>query len=72
MCAVTSFDTSSLIDPLLAKIMVHAPSRTEAIALMRSTLANTRLCGPPTNVEFLQAIIDSSGMSFTVDMTISN
>ena len=42
-------------DSLLAKVMVHAPTRAEAITRMRAALAATALKGVPTNLEFLQA-----------------
>ncbi len=44
-------------DPILSKIIVHAPDRTAAIARMRRALAETVLLGFPTNVEFLQAVL---------------
>ena len=61
------FNDSSLIpslDPLLAKVMAFSEdSREDALALMETTLAETVLNGPPTNVEFLEAIIKSAGMA---------
>lgn len=52
-----------MIDPLLAKIMVHEESRDEAIASMSVALAQTTLKGPPTNLGLLQAIVQSRGKS---------
>ncbi|EAU34315.1 hypothetical protein ATEG_05246 [Aspergillus terreus NIH2624] len=50
---------SANYDPLLAKVMFHAPSRTEAIEGIRTILAGSRICGPPTNLEFLTEILGS-------------
>ncbi|KAK3314115.1 urea carboxylase [Apodospora peruviana] len=56
-------------DPLLAKVMAHAATRDEALASLKSALASTLLCGPPTNVEFLHALLRapevSSGQTLT-------
>ncbi|KAL5362129.1 allophanate hydrolase subunit 2-domain-containing protein [Aspergillus floccosus] len=50
---------SANYDPLLAKVMFHAPSRTEAIRGIRTILAESRICGPPTNIDFLTEIVGS-------------
>jgi urea carboxylase len=47
-------------DPLIAKAMVHAASRDKAIAGIRDLLTQSSICGPPTNLEFLAAIVDDS------------
>lgn len=47
-------------DPLIAKAMVHAASRDEAIARMGDLLTQSSICGPPTNLEFLAAVVDDS------------
>ncbi|KIW64878.1 urea carboxylase [Phialophora macrospora] len=44
-------------DPLLAKMMVHAATRQDALNQMSKALSSTALCGPPTNLHFLQAIV---------------
>jgi 3-methylcrotonyl-CoA carboxylase alpha subunit len=44
-------------DPMIAKISVHAPTRTEAIRRMQSALADTIILGTTTNLAFLQALI---------------
>ncbi|EXJ84743.1 hypothetical protein A1O3_05415 [Capronia epimyces CBS 606.96] len=44
-------------DPLLAKLMVHSRTRKESLRLMSSALSSTVLCGPPTNIDFLGAVI---------------
>ena len=48
---------SSSYDPLLAKVMVHGPSREEAIRNMGDVLSESRICGPPTNLDFLACIL---------------
>ena len=48
---------SSHYDPLLAKVMVHSPSREQSIKNMHDVLSQSRICGPPTNLDFLAAIV---------------
>jgi len=45
-------------DPLLAKLIVHADTRTPAIVAMSQALAATRLAGVETNRVYLQQILD--------------
>ena len=45
-------------DPMLAKLIVHAENRPEAIKKMRWTLSNYITLGVTTNVPFLRAIIE--------------
>ncbi|MET9590750.1 biotin carboxylase N-terminal domain-containing protein [Streptomyces sp. NPDC006516] len=40
-------------DPMLAKIIAHAPTRTEAVRLLARTLERARIHGPVTNRELL-------------------
>jgi len=47
-------------DPLIAKVMVHSASRDETIDSIRALLTQSSICGPPTNLEFLAAIVDYS------------
>lgn len=49
---------SSHYDPLLAKVMFHSPSRERTIKDMQDFLRNSRICGPPTNLEFLACILE--------------
>src|SRR3954465_8404779 len=51
---ITNFDA----DPLIAKAMVHLSSREEAIAGMKTLLTESSICGPPTNLDFLAAVLD--------------
>ena len=45
-------------DPLLAKIIVHAPTRAAAVRRLRDALAETRLLGVRTNLRFLRWLAD--------------
>lgn len=49
---------SPSFDPLLAKVMVHARDRNEAIAEMSRVLRETALQGPPTNIDFLLQVLE--------------
>ena len=60
---------SSYYDPLLAKVMVHSPSRDESIKAMSETLSRSRICGPPTNLDFLVGIVEDSQFASGVTMT---
>ena len=44
-------------DSLIAKVMVHAPSRDEATRAMLAALAGTRVKGIPTNMQLMQAVL---------------
>jgi urea carboxylase len=48
---------TSLYDPMLAKIIVHAASRSEAIAKLVRALEETRLYGITTNLQYLHALL---------------
>ncbi|KAI1848467.1 hypothetical protein JX266_005773 [Neoarthrinium moseri] len=50
---------SPMYDPLLAKLMHHAPSRERAISEFRQVLVGSQVRGPPVNLDFLLAILDS-------------
>jgi acetyl-CoA carboxylase biotin carboxylase subunit len=45
-------------DSLLAKIVVHGATRTEALVRARTALANTRIDGVATNIPMHRAIVD--------------
>jgi len=53
-------EVSPFYDPLVAKVMVHAADRDKAIAKLRSALAETRLAGIETNLEYLRQILADS------------
>jgi urea carboxylase len=55
-------------DPMLAKIIVHGPDRTAAIAALQQALAATRVAGIATNLDYLSAIA-RSGMFAAGDVT---
>ena len=66
----TGTKVTSYYDPLLAKVMYHSSSREKAIQGMIELLTNSRLCGPPTNLDFLTAIIRDS--DFASGKTLTN
>jgi 3-methylcrotonyl-CoA carboxylase alpha subunit len=45
-------------DPMVAKLIVHAPTRAQAIARMRQALTETIILGTTTNRDFLLALLD--------------
>ncbi len=47
-------------DSLLAKVIVWAPTRTQAATKLAAVLAQTRISGIETNHSFLQAVLESS------------
>lgn len=46
-----------LYDPMLAKIIVHADSRDEAIDQLSDALKDTRLYGVTTNLQYIEALL---------------
>lgn len=46
-------------DPLLAKLIVHAPTRTEVISALYQALSAYHLVGITTNIDFLRNILQS-------------
>ena len=50
-------EVSPHFDPLLAKVIVHAPTRTEAAARLARVLERLRVHGVTTNREFLVAVL---------------
>ena len=49
---------SSNYDPLLAKVMYHSPNREKTVQGMLKVLSKSRICGPPTNLEYLDGILE--------------
>lgn len=43
-------------DPLIAKLIVHGSSRTEALRILRKALGEYQIVGPHTNIEFLKRL----------------
>ncbi|MBW8780977.1 MAG: urea carboxylase [Verrucomicrobia bacterium] len=54
-------EVSAFYDPLLAKIIVKGRDRAEALARLENALADTRLHGLETNLDYLRQIIASPG-----------
>ncbi len=52
-------EVSPFYDPLLAKVIAKGKDRGDALANLRRALAETRLGGIETNLEFLRAVADS-------------
>lgn len=52
-------EVSAFYDPMLAKIIVYAPNREEAIAKLLNALDNTALHGIETNLSYLKQILKS-------------
>lgn len=55
----TGTTISPSFDPLLAKIIIHAADRQQAITALVSALRQTQMCGPPTNLDFLAQVLES-------------
>ncbi|KAH3255526.1 hypothetical protein KXW23_009426 [Aspergillus fumigatus] len=60
---------SANYDPLLAKVMYHSPDRQQTILGMREILKQSRICGPPTNLDFLVKILEEE--AFVVGNTLT-
>ena len=54
-------EVSAFYDPLLAKIIVKGPDRAEALRRLEAALADTRLHGLETNLDYLRQIVSSPG-----------
>ncbi|KAL1955971.1 hypothetical protein VTO42DRAFT_7871 [Malbranchea cinnamomea] len=65
----TGAQVSTYYDPMIAKIMVHASTRAEAMENMKKVLSQSVICGPPTNLDFLLGIIESEAFSSGVTLT---
>ncbi|CAG7955480.1 unnamed protein product [Penicillium salamii] len=51
---------STYYDPMIAKVMVHGSNRISSIEKIAKVLSDSTICGPPTNLDFLHSIIQSS------------
>ena len=51
------FEVSAHYDPMIAKIIAHAPTRDEALDRLDDALAQTLVAGPRTNLAFLRALL---------------
>ena len=60
----TGFGTGSRIspfyDPLIAKVIVHAPDRDSTVDAMKDALLHMEVCGVTTNAGFLVALLDEA------------
>lgn len=56
----TGTEVSAYFDPMLAKVIIHAADRELALAQLADVLANSRLCGISTNLDYVQAVIADS------------
>lgn len=65
----TGTKVTSFYDPLLAKVMVHASTRDEALGRMSEMLEGSKIFGPPTNMDFLAAILRDSTFQSGKTMT---
>ncbi|MES1965557.1 acetyl/propionyl/methylcrotonyl-CoA carboxylase subunit alpha [Psychrobacter sp. AH5] len=54
---------SPFYDSMIAKLIVHAPTRTQALAKLDQALALTRIVGLPNNVAFLRYVINTNSFS---------
>ena len=54
---------SPFYDSMIAKLIVHAPTRAQALAKMDQALALTRIVGLPNNVAFLRYVINTNSFS---------
>jgi 3-methylcrotonyl-CoA carboxylase alpha subunit len=52
---------SPFYDPMIAKVVVHGPTRDVALARLRQALANTEVGGTVTNLAFLGALAGHEG-----------
>jgi acetyl-CoA carboxylase biotin carboxylase subunit len=57
------YRVSPYYDSLIGKLVVHAPTRTEAMARMREALAATRIEGISTNLPLLRALFEDEGLA---------
>ncbi len=53
-------EVSPFYDPLVAKVLVHAEDRDAAIGKLRGVLAETRLDGIETNLEYLRQVLNDA------------
>lgn len=54
---------SPFYDSMIAKLIVHAPTREQALAKLDQALAQTRIVGLPNNVAFLRHVVTSDSFS---------
>ncbi|MFI3206075.1 MAG: urea carboxylase [Clostridia bacterium] len=52
-------EISALYDPMLAKVIVHADTREEAVAKMSEVLENSKIYGLTSNMQYLKSLINT-------------
>ncbi|AUW48259.1 acetyl-CoA carboxylase, biotin carboxylase subunit (plasmid) [Rhizobium leguminosarum] len=57
------YKVSPYYDSLIAKLIVHAPTRAEAMTRMREALASTEVEGISTNIPFLRALFEDGAFA---------
>lgn len=57
------YRVSPYYDSLIAKLIVHAPTRAEAMVRMRQALAGTRVEGISTNLQLLRALFEDEAFA---------
>lgn len=55
----SGIEIPSLFDPMLAKVIVHADDRSAALEQLNAALGQSELYGVETNLDYLQAILQS-------------
>ena len=55
-------EVSAHYDPMLAKIIVHAPHREAALEALRAALGATRIAGIETNLNYLRQVLREPGV----------
>ncbi len=69
-------EVTPFYDPMIAKVIVTAENRPAAIAKMQAALAETRVAGIATNVEYLRQVVGSAvfaeGLMTTGDLNTFN
>ena len=56
----TGSNVTTFFDPMLAKVIAHAPNRTQAARQLAQGLRSMRIHGPVTNREYLVAVLDDA------------
>lgn len=54
-----NIEVSPLYDPMLAKLIVHGKDRDDAVAKMKEVLSKSRIYGITSNMQYLEALIDT-------------
>ena len=55
----SGIEVSPFYDPMLAKMIVHADTRDQALTDLQQSLSETGIYGVETNLEYLQTLLDS-------------